>query len=377
MKIGPSRSLPTLPQELTERAVDYLWDEPLDLVSCSLVCRAWYHATKHHLADAADIKSNVALRSLAHILVGKRMPCYGQIFSWLILREDTANPYLHTFPILIPGSFCPNVRDLNIVDINWAAEVSPHCDFFTYLTFYTSVLFLRLARCHFRNANQLHKLVQSLPNLHSLSLDRVTLASESGFDTSWGIARRSALARGPLGHLAEVTVCGDASLSSRTCMHRDLLDFAVPSACLCRLTLDVRYFVSPRELECFLITFPALTYLQLQYDPPWPTSSHVAMSYSPHGVYENYPRVPTRTPALRRLSVTDMRSASATWLLAWISTAWPCDSLENLSLSLIDTPSPALQKVFTHLLCLSSATLKSIFWRSPTTGECLGVDRLR
>ena len=301
------------------------------------------------------------------------MPRYGQIFSWLILREDTKNPYLHTFPILIPGNLCSNVRDLNIVDIDWAAKATPHHDFFTYLTFYESVLSLRLARCHFKDAKQLQKLVQSLPRLLSLSLDRVTFASESGFDTPG----RNAHSHGALEHLVEVTVSDDDNPSGNTGMHRNLLGFAVPSTSLSRLTLDVRYFVSSRELECFLVAFPALAWLQLQYDPPWSTSLRRTMPPHDHGVYEDRSRWPTYMPALRRLAITDMRSASAAWLLAWASTLWPCHSLENLSVSLSDSPSPELREAFTFLLCLSANTIKGIFWRSPPTGELPRADRTR
>lgn len=89
--------------------------------------------------------------------------------------------------MLVPGSLCPNVRHINITYIDWAAQVTPHGDVFTYLSSYTAVQHLRLARCRFKDIKQLYRLVNSLPSLESLRLDRVRHASEAGSDLLTGL----------------------------------------------------------------------------------------------------------------------------------------------------------------------------------------------
>ncbi|EPT01914.1 hypothetical protein FOMPIDRAFT_1048506 [Fomitopsis schrenkii] len=348
-----SDRLPTFPHELTERIVDFLWDEPLDIVRCLLVCHAWYHAARHHVNDVGSIRSNTALRSLAHILVGKRMPRYGKIIFTLSLSEHASSPYVHTFPMLVPGSLCPNVDRLDITNIDWAAQVTPHREFFAYLSFYTSIRELTLARCRFRSIEQLNKLVDSLPSLDTLRLHRIRLAPGSDIQ---------------MGHIGSTSLdSSSARRSTPMCAHRALLSLAAPGSPLVRLALDVRYFSSLQVLERILVALPALTHLSLERDPTWFTSSQLPEP-SP-GACNVGGRKQTRMPALREIALRYIHSASAAHLLVWISTIWPCNNVEDLTVIIEDDPSSALQAIFTHVLCLSAATLKAIYWQSLTTGR--------
>ncbi|EPT01894.1 hypothetical protein FOMPIDRAFT_91923 [Fomitopsis schrenkii] len=360
--------LPTFPHELTERILNFLWDEPLYIVQCSLVCRAWYHAARHHVSDVGSIRSNTTLRSLAHILVGKRMPRYGKIFFMLTISENASSLYVHTFPMLVPGSLCTNVRYLILTDIDWAAQVTPHRDFFTYLSFYASVQDLRLTRCCFRNIEQLYKLVDSVPSLASLGLDGVRLAPEAESDILAGRINGSFdCAPQRRTRLVEFSLSMDPNHLTARRMRHGLLSFAASSSSLVRLELDARYFPSLEMLESFLVVFPALGGLSLQHDPPWLTSSHLPNSQPSPGSCDAGARMQMRMPALRRLAVTTMHSASAAHLLVWVCTVWPCNNVEQPMVLIEDDPSSALQAIFTHVLYLAAATLKAISWRSLTT----------
>ncbi|EPT01890.1 hypothetical protein FOMPIDRAFT_1048482 [Fomitopsis schrenkii] len=254
-----------------------------------------------------DIRSKIALRSLAHILVGKRMPRYGKIFYLLRLQEDASSPYLHTFPMLVPGTLFPNGHNMHITDVDWATQVTPHRDFFAYLSFFASVHSLTLEQCSFRAINQLYKLVAFLPSLTGLRLDGVRLASEadspdiltghigSSLDS---LDARDAPRRKP--RLEELDLRMSSTTSTPMHTDRSLLSFAALYSSLVDLTLDVRYFPSLQVLEFFLLAFPALGGLSLEYDHTWLTPSHLQPS---PGACDDGARKQTPMPALRSLAV--------------------------------------------------------------------------
>ncbi|EPS94460.1 hypothetical protein FOMPIDRAFT_1055069 [Fomitopsis schrenkii] len=302
------------------------------------------------------------------------MPRYGKIIFMLILSENASSPYVHTFPMLVPGSLCPNVGSLHIMNIDWAAQVTPHREFFAYLSFYVSIQELGLTQCCFRSIEQLNKLADSLPSLDTLRLHSIQLASGSDIQVGhigstgsrdFSSARRTSPRRL---RLKESEIHADSTEGSTPmCAHRALLSFAAPGSPLVRLTLDVRYFSSLQVLERFLVAFPALSHLLLERDSTLFTSSRLPEP-SP-GACNDGGRKQTRMPALREIVVRYMHSALAAHLLVWISTIWPCNNVEELTVTIEDDPSSALQAIFTHVLCLSAATLKNISWNSLTTGE--------
>ncbi|KAJ7343721.1 hypothetical protein DFH08DRAFT_701948, partial [Mycena albidolilacea] len=48
----------TLPPELTDRIIDFLWDHQLDLRACSLVCSQWLPASRFHIFESITIPSD-------------------------------------------------------------------------------------------------------------------------------------------------------------------------------------------------------------------------------------------------------------------------------------------------------------------------------
>ncbi|SJL08966.1 uncharacterized protein ARMOST_12342 [Armillaria ostoyae] len=59
-----SASISCVPPEIIDEIIDYLWDDNLALISCSLVCRVFYPRTRTHLFYIIDIRrrSNTATR---------------------------------------------------------------------------------------------------------------------------------------------------------------------------------------------------------------------------------------------------------------------------------------------------------------------------
>jgi len=46
---------PTLPNEIQDRILDFLYDSNSDLKTCALVCRAWVPASRYHLFSKVEL----------------------------------------------------------------------------------------------------------------------------------------------------------------------------------------------------------------------------------------------------------------------------------------------------------------------------------
>ncbi|KAF5386064.1 hypothetical protein D9615_002700 [Tricholomella constricta] len=58
-----SSPIPRLPQELVDHIIDHLYDDPLTLTSCSLVCRQWLPTSRLHLFSKISLKVTPAVAS--------------------------------------------------------------------------------------------------------------------------------------------------------------------------------------------------------------------------------------------------------------------------------------------------------------------------
>ncbi|KZT67080.1 hypothetical protein DAEQUDRAFT_409985 [Daedalea quercina L-15889] len=169
-----SVSVPYFPQEILEYIVDFLWDDPMSLARCSLVCRAWLWATADHLiwytSGALSISSCKTLAGYGRAFASGRTKTEiaGGVTN-IILVEAARKPFLHLFPMLMLGCDVRASR-LEIHGVNWATT-KPHNQFFDSLAWYASVTALALSECHFSGASQLRKVINRLPSLQSLQLN--------------------------------------------------------------------------------------------------------------------------------------------------------------------------------------------------------------
>lgn len=94
-----STSTPKLAQEIIELIADFLWDDPVQLSSCTLVCRAWYHAARHHLKlPTTTIRSRRHLINFAHVLHLRRADATAALY-WaypykMIPQSRSLTPFL-------------------------------------------------------------------------------------------------------------------------------------------------------------------------------------------------------------------------------------------------------------------------------------------
>jgi len=80
--------LPQLPPELTDRIIDFLWDDPAALHSCSLTARSWLSSSRFHLFSTLRIVNRRAYDRLAHLVIN--LPHMRPLFCANRVREPHA-----------------------------------------------------------------------------------------------------------------------------------------------------------------------------------------------------------------------------------------------------------------------------------------------
>ncbi|KAH9919931.1 uncharacterized protein B0H18DRAFT_1106448 [Fomitopsis serialis] len=155
-----------LPQELIEYIAGLLWNEPVQLARCCLVCHAWRHAADCYIHNEVVIPDKKTLVALMQILMSKQNKCCSKTIQSLCIVDQHEKPYAHTFPMYIQGCLLPEIDFLGMKHLNWAMARS-HASFFSYLNSFTSVLKLELSECCFVNAQQVMKLEKpQIVNMH-------------------------------------------------------------------------------------------------------------------------------------------------------------------------------------------------------------------
>lgn len=163
-----------LPPELTDRIVDFLWNDQGTLFSCALTSRGWLPASTFHLYAQINVKSK---ESLDGIIRASRSPHISASFK----RSHTLNvripdyptieerKWSHRVPAVLPR-LCPNITSLHLHNITfWKASTEP--DLFTIgCSQWKRVTHLSLSRAGFRNLLQLQRLLRAFSALDSLDI---------------------------------------------------------------------------------------------------------------------------------------------------------------------------------------------------------------
>ncbi|KZT68063.1 hypothetical protein DAEQUDRAFT_812403 [Daedalea quercina L-15889] len=352
-----------LAHELIEDISDFLWDEPVQLARCCLVCRAWYHAARRHLTPWLTIRSNNALRDLVHILMSKRNGKYGQVLQHLTINDDAQRAFAHTLSVRIPGCLLPSLRSLQFSYLDWTAALRPHASFFTFLTYFQSVTALVLEACHFHSTDDFHRIVDALPRLQTLTLDTVTISSKQREGIQAGPPRRFSRSK-----LTDLYILGFqiSDHPSDPATHSDLylqqnhtfLGALSSYSTVVSLQLTMHNVSSFSQLQHFMRNFPALREVWLHYNPAW-----------------NLPKASTETSLLRTdLSIDawptlglSMMSSAVTLRFLELFTTQYC-KVQNLFIDVRDLRSSALLQVVEEVLRSSGSALNVFSWFS-TSGR--------
>ncbi|KZV97542.1 hypothetical protein EXIGLDRAFT_764333 [Exidia glandulosa HHB12029] len=164
---------PRLPPELTDRILDFAWNDRPTLRACSLVCKAWRSASQFHLfsvlafeAPGSDIDARLQrLRAHPHLVAHVRILRFVEtgVLSW----DAFAQMLPQRLPALHPVS---------------AAFVGRHAHHGVMHAFtapqYASLRFLTLRGATFPSGSQFGEAMSPLGSLRLLELDPLLIASD-------------------------------------------------------------------------------------------------------------------------------------------------------------------------------------------------------
>ena len=127
----------TLPsQEVYEHILDFLWDDPITLARCCMVCRRFRSVALQHLTDFSDptLCGTETLVQSAHALKAKQHWTFSKRTFCLDIHEDPRRPFVHLFPLLLPGCHVQGTTYLHIEGMDWSSR-RLHNSFFDYLSY--------------------------------------------------------------------------------------------------------------------------------------------------------------------------------------------------------------------------------------------------
>ncbi|KZT08302.1 uncharacterized protein LAESUDRAFT_676281, partial [Laetiporus sulphureus 93-53] len=177
-----TRTLPQLPIEVWENAINHLWDDQNTLRKCSLVCRAWYHPIRFHLHRQIEIRSVKGVKAYAKML--KQMPELSNrthdmnIISYMDLSA------LSIAAILLARKL-PRLEWLRIWNSKWEPWMM-HRDVFLHLSGF-SVTRLDLIGVTFPSITVFGRLVCALPHLVRLDLEDLTFTHDHFHRDTFGL----------------------------------------------------------------------------------------------------------------------------------------------------------------------------------------------
>jgi hypothetical protein len=157
-----------LPNELTDCVIDFHHSDPRALAACSLVCKTWLPASRHHLFQTLSITPR-NVQSFIELLKSPRLTIanHPRVFG-ITLTEyggllDKIAPYLDRFiavkSLRMWGSWGPPGEEQEENVFGWFAGIRD----------------LNISTLHFRRSYCFFKLVASFHSLESLGLDGATL----------------------------------------------------------------------------------------------------------------------------------------------------------------------------------------------------------
>ncbi|EMD33612.1 hypothetical protein CERSUDRAFT_117726 [Gelatoporia subvermispora B] len=157
-----------LPQELIEHVIDFSWDDPSALARYALVCKAWLPRCRYHFQHFLRITSHTGfdeyLRRLNHAV---SIPP-----DTLMVTEDEELPFAHVFPFLLTGQHCRSFKSFVIRRADWSTyPLSPTA--FRLLSTARAITQLQLSCCRFAHARHFLRIIDGLPELQELFLERV------------------------------------------------------------------------------------------------------------------------------------------------------------------------------------------------------------
>ncbi|KZT63602.1 hypothetical protein DAEQUDRAFT_733652 [Daedalea quercina L-15889] len=169
--------LPVLPVEIWERVIDHLWEWPLWLSRCALVCRVWHVRSHFHLVSRTTLSNSQQTHRFAKLL--KSHPELRRQVEWVLICDatfvrdgvssmDERRPMAHigAFAAMLAKALPadPAMRFLKIADAEWKPGMM-HRNTLIHLSAFAGISGLSLYHVTFPSKAILSRLICALPNL--------------------------------------------------------------------------------------------------------------------------------------------------------------------------------------------------------------------
>ena len=374
-----SGAIPEFSQELIEHIANFLWDEPVQLTQCSLVCAAWYHAAKRHLTSYMSATSDFAMKRLVYILTSKRNRKYRKALKHIKVGEK---PSLRAFHMRLPGGALTAMESLEFSELDWThSKLRFQPVFYQRLSYFVSVKTLYLRHCRLFCAEDLARVICALPNLDELNADSITIrqATHGGSLKQKITNYYQYRCKSPT--LTELCFWkhGDAAdllaeprmepTAESVALHQDVLD--VLSSCstsIKSLRVSTTQFASFEQFRQFLDSFPQLHSLALEQEPEWEmpppsTSAHLLAT-----------KLKDKNQVWEELHLFEMRSASVQRFIELFIAQHR--RVRELELELLDWPTVALHSAVSRFTEKCGRTLHT-FRLEIQTGRLAGFPEFK
>jgi len=292
-------------------------------------------------------------------------PRYWPYYKVQLASLEFSGEFAHSWVMRIPVCLLSSISCLTLKRVDWATTI-PHPQHFLRLSHCKdSMRSLKLYRCRFRNALDLRRMINALPNLSEANLDEITFQHPSPPRTYLALPTvkmshhqlsRMILWGGDVGRDASNS---DASGHVR---RQDFLNLCSVYPAINDLTLSLRHFTSFPEIEDYLQRFRNLSSL----------SMHQAFSYERYpglkpAPVDVAPGMHTPPPPQYSLSRFELHNVSLRCALQLLTLVSPrmCYKLRKLVIKLVDRPCAELIAEVTSILQSSGAAFEEFDWDTP------------
>lgn len=170
--------IPSLPAEIVYGILDHLWGDPWSLFNCALTCRTRRDASRRLLKrwNGLQIFDFENLERVSRLVNFRKTRHFYRDLNQLYITDDKEKPFVHVFPLRLPGTLFPNVRLLRLSHIDWTSR-RPHANIFSLTTAFASIIDLSVTNSRFGAFADFHKFIVAFRNAVALELDAVHVSS--------------------------------------------------------------------------------------------------------------------------------------------------------------------------------------------------------
>ncbi|GBE85367.1 hypothetical protein SCP_0705540 [Sparassis crispa] len=169
--------IPGLPTELTDRIIDFLWDDAPSLCRCALTCHTWLPRSHYNLYNSIHLDTR---RSLESLIRASRIRNVERSLSSVhrLELQDTKPGWVHRLPLVL-GHILSDIQELLIEHLDWNG-ICMHPDTvpFGFMQF-GRVTTLSLSGCTFRSPRQFQCLVSALTRLNILKISATVSSAKT------------------------------------------------------------------------------------------------------------------------------------------------------------------------------------------------------